>query len=87
MYDVIVIGAGIVGSYTARELARLGHSVAVLEKNPEPGYKTSCTGIISQACLDMLPGSRNVIQREARSATIYSPSGKHIRVERETTQA
>ena len=87
MYDVIVIGAGITGSHIAGELARLGHSVAVLEKNPEPGHKTSCTGIISRACLDMLPGSRDVIQREARSATIFSPSGDHIRVERETTQA
>jgi digeranylgeranylglycerophospholipid reductase len=87
MYDVIVIGAGITGSYTAGELARLGHSVAVLEKNLEPGHKTSCTGIISQACLDMLPGSRNVIQREARSATIFSPAGDHVRVERKTTQA
>jgi len=87
MYDVIVIGAGIAGSYTADELARLGHSVAVLEKNQEPGHKTNCTGIISQACLNMLPGSRSVIQREARSAIIFSPSGDHVRVERETTQA
>jgi digeranylgeranylglycerophospholipid reductase len=87
MYDVIVIGAGITGSRTAGELARLGYSVAVLEKNPEPGHKTSCTGIISRACLDMLPGSRDLIQREARSATIFAPSGDHIRVERETTQA
>jgi len=87
MYDVIVIGAGIAGSYTAGELARLGHSVAVLEKNTEPGHKISCTGIISRACLEMLPGSSGVIQREARSATIFSPSGAHIRVERETTQA
>ena len=87
MYDVIVIGAGITGSYIAGELARLGHSVAVLEKNLEPGCKTSCTGIVSRDCLDMLPGSRDVIQREARSATIFSPSGNHIRVERETTQA
>ena len=87
MYDVIVIGAGITGSYISGELARLGHSVAVLEKNLEPGHKTSCTGIVSQACLDILPGSRDVIQREARSATIFSPSGDHIRVERDTTQA
>jgi len=87
MYDVIVIGAGITGSYTAGELARLGYSVAVLEKYLEPGYKTSCTGIISQACLDMLPGSHSVIQREARSATVFSPSGAHIRIEREATQA
>jgi len=87
MYDVIVIGAGIAGSYTAGELARLGHSVAVLEKNPQPGRKTACTGIISQACLDMLPGSRSAIQREARSAIIFSPAGNHIRIERENTQA
>jgi len=87
MYDIVVIGAGITGSYTARELARLGHSVAVLEKHAEPGHKTSCTGIISQACLDMLPGSHSVIQSEARSATVFSPAGNHVRIERETTQA
>jgi len=87
MYDVIVIGAGIIGSYTAKELARLGHSVAALEKNPEPGCKTSCTGIVSQACLDMLPGSHSAIQREARSATVFSPAGNHLRIKRETTQA
>lgn len=87
MYDVIVIGAGIAGSYTAVQLARLGYSVAVLEKNPEPGYKTSCTGIISPACLDMLPGTGSAIQREAGSATIFSPSGDSIRIERPSTQA
>ncbi len=87
MFDVVVIGAGITGSYTARELARLGHSVAVVERHPEPGYKTSCTGIISRACLDMLPGSSSAIQREARSATVFSPAGNHVRIEREGTQA
>jgi len=87
MYDVVVIGAGIVGSYTARALARLGHYVAVLEKHAEPGHKTSCTGIISQACLDLLQGSDSAIQKEARSATIFSPEGNRIRIEREGTQA
>ncbi len=87
MYDVVVIGAGIAGSFTARELARLGYSVAVVERHPEPGFKTSCTGIISRACLDMLPGSSGAIQREARSATIFSPAGNHVRIEREDTQA
>ncbi len=86
MYDVIVIGAGITGSYAAGELACLGHSVAVLEKHSEPGLKTSCTGIVSRACLDMLPGSHSAIQREARSAKIFSPSGDYIRIERDTTQ-
>ena len=87
MYDVIVIGAGIVGSYTAHELARLGYSVCVLEKQPRPGHKTSCTGIVSRACLEMLPAGPGIIQWEAHSAKIFSPAGKYIRVERDSTQA
>ncbi|WP_153502646.1 bifunctional 3-(3-hydroxy-phenyl)propionate/3-hydroxycinnamic acid hydroxylase MhpA [Cumulibacter manganitolerans] len=35
-FDVIVVGAGPVGLITARELGRLGHSVAVLERFPNP---------------------------------------------------
>ena len=31
MYDVIIIGAGVTGSYAAGELARLGYHVGVLE--------------------------------------------------------
>jgi len=30
-YDAVVVGAGIVGLATARELRRAGHTVAVLE--------------------------------------------------------
>jgi len=87
MYDVVIIGAGIVGSYTAHELARLGYSVCVLEKQQQPGHKTSCTGIVSRECLEMLPAGPSIIQWEAHSAKIFSPAGKYIRVERDATQA
>jgi len=33
LYDVIVIGAGVVGSALARELSRYQLDIAVLEKN------------------------------------------------------
>jgi digeranylgeranylglycerophospholipid reductase len=86
-FDVIIIGAGIVGCYTAHSLARLGYNVCILEKNPESGYKSSCTGIISKACLELLPAVNNAIQFEASSAKIFSPSGKFIRIERDDAQA
>ena len=87
MYDVIIIGAGITGSFAAAELARLGYHVGVLEKQQQPGLKTSCTGIVSHECLEMLHMDRSLIQYEARSARIFAPSGKYLRVERENAQA
>ena len=87
MYDVIIIGAGVTGSYAAGELARLGYHVGVLEKQRQPGLKTSCTGIVSHECLEMLQVDSSLIQNEARSARIFAPSGKYLRVEREDAQA
>ncbi|MCI3951427.1 MAG: hypothetical protein K0R53_924 [Burkholderiales bacterium] len=40
-YDVVVIGGGGAGLAAASEAARLGRSVVLLEKNPEPGGSTS----------------------------------------------
>lgn len=87
LYDVAIIGAGVVGNYIAGELARQGLSVCVLEKNAEPGYKTSCTGIVSSECLSLLNVTEDIIQQESRSAKIFSPSGNYIRVEKNVTQA
>jgi digeranylgeranylglycerophospholipid reductase len=41
-YDVIVIGAGPGGSVTARNLARLGHQVLLIEKRERIGYPVRC---------------------------------------------
>ncbi|MGD0354189.1 MAG: NAD(P)/FAD-dependent oxidoreductase [Dehalococcoidia bacterium] len=87
MYDVIIVGAGIAGSYTAGKLAGQGLRVCVLEKNAHAGHKSSCTGIVSRDCFELLPVDTRIVQWQARSAKIFSPSGKYIRVERETTQA
>jgi succinate dehydrogenase/fumarate reductase flavoprotein subunit len=41
IYDVVVVGGGGAGLAAASEAARLGRTVVVLEKNPEPGGSTS----------------------------------------------
>jgi succinate dehydrogenase/fumarate reductase flavoprotein subunit len=40
-FDVVVVGGGGAGLAAASEAARLGRSVVLLEKNPEPGGSTS----------------------------------------------
>lgn len=47
-YDVIIIGAGVVGNSIARELSRYRLNIAVVEKNPDAGLETSCrnSGVI-----------------------------------------
>ena len=39
--DVAVIGAGVVGLAVAAEVARQGHTVALVERHPRPGMETS----------------------------------------------
>ena len=86
MFDIVVIGAGITGSFTASRLAKLGYRVCVLDKQVA-GHKTSCTGIVSRECLELLQANPALIQQEAHSARIFSPSGSFIRVDRESPQA
>lgn len=86
MYDVIVIGAGPVGSYTAGKLVALGHRVALLERRSRPGEKP-CTGIVSAECVRSFSINEGAIVRQVNSARLFSPSGRLIRLWREQTQA
>ena len=43
-YDVIVVGAGLAGHCAALEAARLGASVALLDREPQTGGATVLSG-------------------------------------------
>ncbi|MBK1786956.1 FAD-dependent oxidoreductase [Prauserella cavernicola] len=53
-FDAIVVGAGPAGSAAALELARAGHSVALLERGPFPGAKNVYGGVVYGRVLDEL---------------------------------
>ncbi|UCC16088.1 MAG: NAD(P)/FAD-dependent oxidoreductase, partial [Dehalococcoidales bacterium] len=87
MYDVAVIGTGPAGNRVACKLAENGHRVVVIDKKKNLNEPVCCTGIISSECVKQFAIPDNVIYREANSATVYSPSGKILRVKRNDPQA
>lgn len=87
MYDVLIIGGGLVGSYAAYRLAQEGHQVQVLERKQHLDGKTSCTGIVSRECVDKFAIDKTIILRAVNKASLFSPSGKMLRVWREDVQA
>ena len=58
MYDIIIIGAGVTGSFIARELARYKLNVLVLEKDFDVGNETTAANsAIVHSGYDPVPGT------------------------------
>ncbi|UCC67254.1 MAG: NAD(P)/FAD-dependent oxidoreductase [Armatimonadota bacterium] len=87
MHDVVVVGAGPTGSYAARELARLGYEVLVLEEHPEVGEPVHCTGVVGVEVYRRFDLDRGCVQAHLSGARFVSPSGQSFRVAAEQPTA
>ena len=61
MYDVVVVGAGPIGSRTAEIIAKNGYKVIILEEHPEIGKPVQCAGLVSHRIFELSGASDNVI--------------------------
>ncbi|MGA1866142.1 MAG: geranylgeranyl reductase family protein [Thermoplasmatota archaeon] len=75
--DCLVIGAGPAGSITAREVARGGWKVLMVEKRAEIGVPVRCGEGISKELLDLVSLERgpSFVSSEMDGAKIISPNG------------
>jgi len=82
-YDVVIAGGSIAGLLTAREIAKNGNSVLVLEEGFEIGTPDHCGGLVSKTALndlglEPLPKTFDTV---VSSAQIFSPSGRNITID------
>lgn len=87
VYDAIIIGAGAVGNYMAYRLASLGYEVLVVEEHERIGEPVRCTGIIGAECVERFPLFEGTVLRAVSSARLLSPSGRELRISRDSPQA
>jgi digeranylgeranylglycerophospholipid reductase len=78
MQDVVIIGAGPIGSFLAGQLASCGRKTLVLDKSKEPGQNVCCTGIISKECLDLLDVNSSIKVKKTTAAKFVDSHGKHF---------
>jgi len=80
--DVVVVGAGPSGSFSALTEAEMGAEVVVCEEHKEVGLPSHCAGHISIKGLKRLglhlPAK--LVENEIKGAVFYSPSGQEFRV-------
>ena len=87
-YEVIIAGGSISGLLTAREIAKNGHSVLVLEEGFEVGTPDHCGGMVSKSALiDLgIEPSQKTFDCMINCAHIFSPNGKKLEIDSRNQQ-
>jgi digeranylgeranylglycerophospholipid reductase len=71
-YDVVVVGAGPAGSIAAMSTAERGLKTLILEKERLPRFKL-CGGAIPNWIVDNLNIPQEILQREYKTVTFFTP--------------
>ncbi len=83
LLDVIVVGGGPCGSFTAFNLAKRGAEVTVFEEHSEVGVPSHCPGHLSIKGLKRLglyPLPEEIVENTFQGAIFHSPKGKSFSV-------
>lgn len=76
--DVAVVGAGPAGSRTARDIARRGFKVFLLEEHRRIGVPSHCSGLISPRTLALGEMGQGMVINHLRGAYIHTVGGREV---------
>jgi digeranylgeranylglycerophospholipid reductase len=76
MLDVVVVGGGPAGLYSALLLAEEGFDVVLLEEHATLGSPTHCTGIVSDELSDFFKIPESLVLNRPPGCLIHSPSDR-----------
>ena len=88
-YDVVVVGAGPVGSTAARYAALNGAEVLLLEEHPSIGSPVGCTGLLSTRAVAEceLKPSEEFVFNSVHGAFVHAPDGQCLPIDGKQTKA
>jgi digeranylgeranylglycerophospholipid reductase len=88
-YDIVVVGAGPVGSTAARYAALNGARVLLLEEHPSIGSPVGCTGLLSTRAVAEceLKLSDEFVFNSIRGAFVHAPDGQCLPIDGKQTKA
>lgn len=78
-YDVVIVGAGPVGGYLARQLREQEISVLLLEEHNQIGRPFQCAGLVNPSAMERI-GAYDTVLTRIWGARMYSPSGVEIQI-------
>ena len=79
MLDVLVVGGGPGGLYSAWRLAGQGFHVGLIEEHAAAGQPVHCTGIMAPSAFSEFNIPRNAILNDLHTVSFFSPFGKQFR--------
>ncbi len=86
-YDVVVVGAGPVGSTAALACAEYGLSTLCIEEHGTIGYPVQCAGLLSQNAFRECGVSGKSVLNEVSGAEVITGSGNSLLIDAGVTKA
>ena len=80
IHDVVITGAGPAGARMARDLARLGFDVVVLEEHSAIGTPCHCSGLVTPRTLELADVGEDIILNTIRGAVIHVPGCEPVTI-------
>tara|TARA_Y100000310_G_scaffold1020_1_gene1401 strand:+ start:614 stop:1684 length:1071 start_codon:yes stop_codon:yes gene_type:complete len=77
---ITIIGAGPIGNYTAKLLAKQGHKVKVFEDHKEVGKPIQCTGITTAFLQDLIKIKKEFMVNTITRTKVYSPNQEAVEI-------